>query len=977
MIHTCSTTSKKKASKSAFHGLASGFFSQKKKVILSNVKHSGNEKDISLSKFGSGNHVYSNVKSLFGENEDVSMFGVNGESLLGSAVTTLKAKQVNTGAGFGFPLSSSNFYMDDDKVVLLFHLPIFLEKKWIDPKIIKTFVEVLVKKSFTLDINLSAVEGKLAMAKTQLIWKIFSTVNGFGGATTPLKFEEIIQSTFTSEESLIKTTLLARKEGIIVNSNLKKQEIHSNWAVVIKKISMNTPKNIIIAALTEFGEIKSIKIQLIELWQKAVMEFAELDQVKQLATKWSFLIGKDSVCVAMAVDNCKTWASKDKFRVLLFTLLVRTTAYDLNTLLDGAGEKTCVINCSMDSGNQVCCAVVGFESEEDLESAYHTELIFGSVKLSWTRLDLVCCEKCEHFGHSTLECDAPISPIFKSSRSVKRVSSEDHHLQLAKLYAKKSVLISKPAVFGGKSWTQVVSLASPSSGPCFDSGFGFGSPPSGSSSIKKSALVVSNIVHRLNGVELVPLVLITQVVLLATPVSTLVSLDTDMVLDVPWLSLLSSSPVLENKVVDLGLSSLKVFTFKVGSLESKMIALKIMNKFNGLRVFTSGLDIGFYGTGHVSKMNEISGHLISVHLLFKNKLSVTILDLYTGVFISTQFSQAADINSMISKVVNSSLFVVLDGDFNKNKSGKSVSFKFCLELGLVNTFDGHSLIKASTWSNSRDVEKVIDFIFVSGNLASVMASHFVDSVSEFFDTDHKSVFISIGLGGLLNAHLISICRQANQDHFKDCSSTKLLARSDMFEEAKVNELLVVKIVKYWNSGDLLNFTCLIKVWSVIDVVKASKVDSMVLNGVSLMELIKHLLVIRKGYHKSKYCESKIAEDTAIRKAINRHMKNFCSDKEKIIKNILEHPFHKVVLDHLVVDNELVIEPNKVKLKTRKQLVLSKMPDLWTCQYMPLNYVNDDAFSDTMNKIGMEKLSLVIDNLPNNKAAKLSGIPNEL
>ncbi|KAG9294494.1 hypothetical protein G9A89_009341 [Geosiphon pyriformis] len=69
-------------------------------------------------------------------------------------------------------------------------------------------------------------------------------------------------------------TLLARKKEIDINSNLKRQEIRSNWAVVIKKIPMNMPKDMIVTIIFEFGEIKSIKIQLIGMWQKAVMEFA-------------------------------------------------------------------------------------------------------------------------------------------------------------------------------------------------------------------------------------------------------------------------------------------------------------------------------------------------------------------------------------------------------------------------------------------------------------------------------------------------------------------------------------------------------------------------------------------------------------------------------------------------------------------------------------------------------------------------------
>ncbi|KAG9293138.1 hypothetical protein G9A89_001765 [Geosiphon pyriformis] len=819
--------SKKKTSKGAFHGPASGFFAQKKKIVLENIKHSGNEKNISLSKSVSGNSMYSNVDSLSGDDKDVGMTGVNNGSLLGSAATIPKTKHINIGTVFGFPLGSLDFTIDNDEIMLPLHLSISLKKKWIDLKIIKVPVEV------------------------QWFWR----------GTTPSKFEGIIRSTFTSEESINRAILLAKEKEININSNLKRQKICSNRAVVIKKILIDTPKEMIVTALAEFG-----------------------------------------------------------------------------TLLDGTGERTCIINCSMDFGNQVHCIMVGFKSEENLESAYHTELIF--------------------------------------------------------------------AAFGGKFWAQVVSLASLSSSLHFDSGSGSGSFFSGSLSIMESTLVVQNnssindhlallkcslellanqisdIMCRLNGVKLMLLVPIIQVVLPVIPISTLASPNTDMVLDVSQPSLSLFSSVLKEKVVNLGLSSSKVFTSKVGSFKSKIMAFEIsigsiLGKLNLLCinsgslkdivhwhknsenmiliVFTSGLNVGFCGievaiiinnflAWHVLKVDKVSGHLIFMCLLFKNKLSIMIL--------------AADINFMISKAVNSSSFVVLGGDFNENRSSKSASFKFCLGLGLVNTFDEHLLAKTSIWSNSRSVEKVIDFILVSENLASAMALYFVDDMFGFFNTNYRSVSISIGLDGLLDTHLINVFKKARVNSnlntmWKMLKKVIVQAANTVFSKIWYSEydclrnkqsfkffkleLLITKIVKCWNCGNFLNFNCLIKVWLTIDVVEASKINNMILNGISLMELIKHLSVMRKKYHKSKYCESKIVEDAAIRKAIDCHMKNFCSDKEKMIKSILEHLFCKMVLDHLVVDDKLVIEPNKMKLKidkimkgwTKKQSVLLKISDLWS------------------------------------------------
>ncbi|KAG9294963.1 hypothetical protein G9A89_017757 [Geosiphon pyriformis] len=155
----------------------------KKKVVLGNVKHSGNKRDISLNRSESDDSVYSDVESLSGENENINMSGMDGESFLGSAITTPKAKQVNI---------------------------------------------VTIKKSFALDINFLAVEGKSTTVKTQLIRKFFSLVNGFEGAITPSKFEEIIRSTFISEKSIKMAMLLAKEKEININSNLKKQEIRSD-----------------------------------------------------------------------------------------------------------------------------------------------------------------------------------------------------------------------------------------------------------------------------------------------------------------------------------------------------------------------------------------------------------------------------------------------------------------------------------------------------------------------------------------------------------------------------------------------------------------------------------------------------------------------------------------------------------------------------------------------------------------------------
>ncbi|KAG9307037.1 hypothetical protein G9A89_003088 [Geosiphon pyriformis] len=115
------------------------------------------------------------------------------------------------------------------------------------------------------------------------------------------------------------------------------------------------------------------------------------------------------------------------------------------------------------------------------------------------------------------------------------------------------------------------------------------------------------------------------------------------------------------------------------------------------------------------------------------------------------------------------------------------------------------------------------------------------------------------------------------------------------------------------------------------------------------------------------------------------MESFKINKNHIIRSVLECFFHKVVLDHLVVNDKLILEPNLVKFKvdviikgwTRKCSVIADVPDEWSCQYQSLDYVFDKAFSDVMGLVEFSKLSNMVSNLLNSKAAGLLNIANKL
>ncbi|KAG9306137.1 hypothetical protein G9A89_016041 [Geosiphon pyriformis] len=135
-------------------------------------------------------------------------YGEGGAFMEGNSNQMSKGLCVKTKKVLGKPLGVINYdtvntndNMLDDFSLLLPPLPI------------KLTIQVPVCKSFTLDIDLVVITGKFFQEKLSFIRKIFSSVNGFGGASTPSKFGGIIRATFTLEKAMMAAGKLANNCG--------------------------------------------------------------------------------------------------------------------------------------------------------------------------------------------------------------------------------------------------------------------------------------------------------------------------------------------------------------------------------------------------------------------------------------------------------------------------------------------------------------------------------------------------------------------------------------------------------------------------------------------------------------------------------------------------------------------------------------------------------------------------------------------
>ncbi|KAG9291065.1 hypothetical protein G9A89_012937 [Geosiphon pyriformis] len=766
-----------------------------------------------------------------------------GSAIAGDLNQTPTGSKVKTKKMLGKSLGKIDFSLsnNEDSVLLDALLELLLS--------LKNLVNIFVRKFFTLDIGLNKVVGKSSQEKLQVVRKLFSKINGFGGVSTPSKFVGIIRVMFTSELSLVQAFKKAEEAKIIVNSNLKKSSGCSDWAVVLKKISICTSTEAVHAALSEFGIIKSIKMQLVGLWQKAVVEFEQVKHADLVAVHWSILIGKDAVHIARSDVNKASWDACDVYKALLYTLPMGTNAHDIWDYVASIGEKTCVIDHYLVSYAQARCATVCFDSVESLDAVIETMLVLKGANLHWSHFVLAKCTGCEKLGHILLACPIGEKKSVFSGALLQKIFSDSNKTDWLP--------------FMLNIWLQLLVLVD---------------------------IVMSEGLGVATGGETV----VGAVVFNLTVISRLEETLNNLLITV--MSLLA-------KIDNTGLDDIICWHKEKNNLVSIFTESKLKKK-----MFTSGLESSYLGAGVVVVMNfSLARHVCKI-LEVPDQLL---------------FSQAGNINSLIAKAVNKSSFIILR----------------------VNAVVGYGMF----------------------------------GVEEYFDTDYQAVSVLVGLGdgvkwakfkddmvanvAMLHNDFLVAGMHSNLNAmwvaFRKVLCLSAKAKSSKFHKL---ELLVSKLVKASHLDFFGKFTSLLDKWKSLDSVNASMVKFLFLLG-SFFDAIQSVLSkVRKSY-----CSFKIFE----------------LNKDHTIRSVLECFFCKVTLDHLVMDNELVLEPNLIRTKvdvviegwTRKRNVVSVVPSVWHCQYQPLEYIFNNAFSDVMCPINFDEMSSVISNLPNGKVeAWMSIIP---
>ncbi|KAG9305250.1 hypothetical protein G9A89_001512 [Geosiphon pyriformis] len=421
----------------------------------------------------------------------------------------------------------------------------------------KNLINISVHKFFTLDIGLDKMVGKSSQKKLQVIRKLFSKINGFGKASTPSKFAEIIKAMFTSKLSLVQTSKKAEEVKILVNTDLRKSTRHSDWAVVLKKIPVRT-------------------------------SVEAIDHADLVTAKWSILIRKDVVHIARSNMNKELWDAKDNHRVLLYILSVRTNAHNIWDFIGSVSRKTCMINQHSITYVQAKCAIVCFNLAESLDVIMGITSVLKGANLQWFHQGFSKCTKCKKIRHTSLNCSVNGS-LYSGKPSHMSLLDMDKS-RLAAIYSKHSVPIACSVAFVN---------------------------PGSFSEIKPTLPVIFDIEKRFAVLEVSLTSLIEQISELAKRLDLLIPAVSQPSPGCQLLVTPSSQNQVGNIVIRKSLSkatSDKVAVFLNSSSSPNMV------KFENML-----------------EVKKVPGRIILVYLLFKGKLSVTVLGLYTGAFSGTRF----------------------------------------------------------------------------------------------------------------------------------------------------------------------------------------------------------------------------------------------------------------------------------------------------------------------------------------------------
>ena len=247
------------------------------------------------------------------------------------------------------------------------------------------------------------------------------------------------------------------------NSTIQMQEAQLYNAVEAKykmiriwDIPLNTNQSEIKEAFTKYGEINTIRMNTIGMWQTTNIEFTNQQDYQTVSQKWAVPFKADLVRIFPFIRTNECKRERDRFTLKLTNLPPGTIGYDLNNIIKRSNAKTCYISRNRNYTRKQY-AVLSFKDQEDQDQAFNVTHSLGNTELTWTTMDTKLCAICSQQDYLAAQCN-----IKKQTQERRQVRHQlaDRHGHLYQKYKPAGTtamrrFLANQQQFQGRSFTSV------------------------------------------------------------------------------------------------------------------------------------------------------------------------------------------------------------------------------------------------------------------------------------------------------------------------------------------------------------------------------------------------------------------------------------------------------------------------------------------------------------------------------------------
>ncbi|KAG9291059.1 hypothetical protein G9A89_012931 [Geosiphon pyriformis] len=169
-------------------------------------------------------------------------------------------------------------------------------------------------------------------------------------------------------------------------------------------MSLSVSATNIKSALSIFGEVSCVVLKPAGVWQYVVVYFKELDAAAFALNHWSILVGKDSVCIFLFINQNETILLYGQFKTKLVNLFSGCTVFEISNMISQVGGWTCFIPYSSNSGHCSQFALIIFGFQVDLDFAVVKTGTLKKYHIWWETPGCQCCFRCQKVGHLAVDC---------------------------------------------------------------------------------------------------------------------------------------------------------------------------------------------------------------------------------------------------------------------------------------------------------------------------------------------------------------------------------------------------------------------------------------------------------------------------------------------------------------------------------------------------------------------------------------------